>query len=71
MPFPKTTETLRAAGYEFMDERRCSGASCRLVIQMWMTPNKRRIPLDVDAAGNVQPHFATCASLGQFRKKKA
>lgn len=69
MPFPKTTEELRSAGYTFLSKRRCAGAMCQAEIELWQTPQGRRIPLDVKD-DQVTPHFGNCASLSDFRRKK-
>lgn len=68
MPFPKTLDELRAAGYTFINHRKCIGPSCGAQIEMWRTPAGKNIPLDVDAKGNVVAHFPSCPDLNQFRK---
>jgi hypothetical protein len=66
MAFPKTADELTAAGYRFVNGSHCRG--CGKKIQWYETPNKKKIPLDLDT---YEPHFATCLKADEFRKKKA
>lgn len=68
MPFPKTIDEARQAGYVFQDHRRCSGPTCSAVIEFWKTPKGKFMPFDVDDKGNVTPHWATCPDQERFRK---
>ena len=67
MAFPKTLDELRAAGYKFLEHRKCIGNTCNQQIEFWQTPKGKKIPLDVDAKGNVEPHFSSCPDVKQFR----
>ena len=69
MPFPKTIDQLRAAGYRFEEHAPCRG--CHTVIEWWRTPAGKLIPMDVTDGGQVQTHFATCPKASQFRKASA
>lgn len=64
MPFPKTEEELKEAGYEFGNRSHCRG--CGAEIEWWTTPRDKRIPLD---PGTMEAHWATCPNAGDFRKK--
>lgn len=69
MPWPYNTyEKLVAAGYQFLQTRRCVSPACRQLIEMWMTPNAKRIPLN---AGTLDPHHETCKDVKFFRRKPA
>jgi hypothetical protein len=57
---------LTVAGYKFDNRSRFKGATCGAEIEWWWTPNNRLIPLD---AGTMQPHFATCPDVAEFRKR--
>lgn len=65
MPFPKTPDGLREAGYSFNRNARCS--ACNREIQWWWTPAKKLMPLD---HGTLETHWATCPDAAKFRKKK-
>lgn len=64
--FPTTREELVAAGYEFERVTRCTGATCRRLIEFWRTPYGKRMPLD---SPELTPHFATCPDVQEFRRK--
>lgn len=66
MPFPATLDELRAAGYRFQEHSRCRG--CKAVIEWWITPAGKKMPMDVTDGGKVETHFATCPKVAQFRK---
>jgi hypothetical protein len=66
MPFPETIEALAAAGYKFSNDARCRG--CGASVEWWDTPNGKKIPMDVDADGNCEAHWATCPKAKDFRK---
>ncbi len=70
MAFPKLKSELEAASYRYDGSKPCTGHECSAVIEWWVTPQGRRIPLDIDLAGNVNPHFATCVNAKDFRRKK-
>lgn len=63
MSFPKTEEELEAAGYKFLNAARCRG--CNASIEWWETPNGKKMPMNDD----YEPHWATCPSAPDFRKK--
>jgi hypothetical protein len=63
----KTHEELRAAGYVHLATRNCLGRKCHARIEVWRTPFNRTMVLNV---GDLQPHFATCPDLADFRSGK-
>jgi hypothetical protein len=69
MPFPMTLDELRAAGYRFEEHSHCRG--CNAVIEWWITPAGKKMPMDVTDSGKAQSHFATCPKVGDFRKARA
>ena len=72
MPFPKTKEELRAEGYKFVFPRQCRGKTCKTTIYWYDTPAGKRIPLSAVAGkdGLLDPHFATCPDVKDFRKSR-
>lgn len=66
MPFPETVDQLIKAGYKFDRDANCRG--CGNAIEWWITPNNRKMPMDVDELGNVESHFSTCPQAKEFRK---
>jgi hypothetical protein len=66
MAFPKAISELVTNGYKFEGNSNCKG--CGRPIQWWLTPRERKMPLEVDLDGNVEPHFATCPNVQEFRK---
>ena len=69
MPFPQTLDELRAAGYRFEGHAHCRG--CNRVIEWWVTPHGKRMPMDVTDSGKAEAHWATCPKVDQFRKVRA
>lgn len=63
----KTKDELRAAGYVYTNTRKCAGKTCGMQIETWLTPNKATMVLNVS---DLQPHFAVCPDLQQFRYPK-
>jgi hypothetical protein len=68
MPFPQTLDELRFAGYKFDEHSHCRG--CDAVIEWWITPAGKKMPMDVTDSGAVTSHFATCPKAREFRKTK-
>ena len=68
MPFPKTLDALREAGYKFQRHTPCRG--CLAMIEWWLTPNSKYIPMDIDAHGKAEPHWASCPKAAEFRREK-
>lgn len=71
MPFPKTRDGLRAAGYEFDNEAKCRG--CGEDIEWWITPKDKKIPMhQVEENGEsiLVAHFTDCPMADHFRKNK-
>jgi hypothetical protein len=66
MPFPETTTELVNAGYRFDNGANCRG--CGASVEWWITPKGKRMPMDVDADGNCEPHWSTCPNAKEFRK---
>jgi hypothetical protein len=67
MPFPTTIDEMRIAGYHFDNEAACRGCGARL--EWWITPRGKKMPMDVDAEGNCEPHWATCPNAKDFKKQ--
>lgn len=67
MAFPKTLEELKAQGYKFLEHISCRGEHCEAQIEFWETPRGKKMPFDVDAKGNISPHWATCPDAETFR----
>lgn len=77
MPFPKTKKELVDEGYKFVFPRQCRGRTCKVTIYWYDTPAGKRIPLSAVASqpgGSsgllLEPHFATCPDVKDFRKDK-
>lgn len=68
MAFPKTIDELVKAGYKHENVASCRGRTCTARIEWWITPSGKKLPLDVDAKGNVEPHWAHCPDSKDFRK---
>lgn len=64
MPFPETTAELISAGYKFDNGANCRGCGNRVVHHT----RGKKMPFDVDADGNCEPHWATCPNVKDFRK---
>lgn len=64
--FPETIDEMRTAGYIFKNDSTCRGCGAR--IEWWTTPRGKFIPMDVDADGNCEAHWATCPKAKEFRK---
>ena len=67
MPFPKTIDEAREAGYVFVEHKKCSGRTCCATIEFWRTPRGKYMPFDVDEKGNLSPHWAKCPDSDFFR----
>ena len=70
MPFPATLSALEAAGYTYSNQAQCR--ACLRLIEFWVTPLGRRIPIDAMSMGADAPvvsHFATCPAAGDFRRR--
>lgn len=66
MPFPATTEELKQAGYKFDRCAYCRG--CGALIEWWITPHGKRMPMNVSEDGKAEAHWATCPQADRFRK---
>jgi hypothetical protein len=69
MSFPRNKAEMLSQGYTPAGSDRCR--SCAVVIEFWMTPHQRRIPMNVmdgDSAEAVS-HWATCPDPERFRRK--
>jgi hypothetical protein len=71
MPFPQTVKELQKAGYFFESSRRCIGAHCNKTIEIWRTPSRRKMPLEINAQGGVTVHFSTCPDREKFKEAEA
>lgn len=67
MPFPKTLDELKAAGYRFDGHSNCRG--CADIIEWWITPRGKRMPMDVQVDGSVKSHWVTCPKAADFRRE--
>ena len=73
---PKTSNELRAEGYEYSNDAICRG--CQEEIEWWITPTGHRMPMSVKRIGTVktgfqefrESHFATCTEADSFRKSR-
>ena len=70
MPFPKTRDELKAAGYKFEDTATCRGPRCRADIEFWRTPQDKLMPIDFMPNGDspATPHWGTCKDREAFKK---
>ena len=70
MPFPKTLDELKSAGYVFSNHATCRG--CGADIEWWSTPKGSKICMDPMERGSSPAisHFATCPDAGSFRRGK-
>lgn len=68
MAFPKTLDELRSQGYVFIEHAPCRGEHCTVTIEWWKTPKGKRMPMDVDAVGNVKAHWTSCVDAEDFRR---
>lgn len=77
MKFPATSDQLKRAGYEYSNEARCKGPNCGEMIEWWITPNDKKMPLSVRKEGNVlfnsgevrEPHHMSCPDAPSFKGK--
>jgi hypothetical protein len=69
MPFPRTLDELKAAGYRFDNEATCRG--CGDDLEWWISPTGKKIPINPMSAGTslATAHWATCSESDSFRKK--
>jgi hypothetical protein len=69
--WPASPAGLRELGYTQSNRTRCSAPACNREIEWWITPAKRRMPLEHDPqTGLLLPHWATCPEARQFRRAK-
>lgn len=64
--FPSTMEEMVNIGYMFTGTARCN--RCKQQIEWWLTPNKKKMPMDFHSIGPYRSHFATCPNADEFRK---
>lgn len=68
--YPATHDELAAAGYQFRNNKPCTGPTCNTLIYWYLTPNKRAMPMafvaDRDGKATFQPHFADCNDRKRF-----
>lgn len=64
MPFPKTEQELKEAGYRYEGKSYCR--ACGAQMAWYNTPKGKHIPLNAD---NLEPHFALCPKRNEFRKQ--
>jgi hypothetical protein len=67
MPFPKTLDDMKPAGYRFDNDAVCRG--CGDDIEWWITPNGKKIPMNPMQRGvsEAVAHWATCTDAPLFR----
>ena len=68
MPFPKNIDELIKAGYQFDNHANCRG--CAEIIEWWVAPSGKKMPMDVHTDGTVLSHFSTCPKAANFRREK-
>lgn len=70
MSFPKNRAEMLTQGYTPAGRDRCR--SCSVVIEFWITPAKRRIPMNVmpEDSSQAVSHYATCPEPERFRRRK-
>ncbi len=68
MAFPKTKEQLLAQRYKLERQSVCRGPKCGRMIEWWLTPRGKYLPLD---PGTCQPHWTTCPDSESFRKEQS
>jgi hypothetical protein len=83
MAEPLTSDELKAAGYEYVNDGTCRG--CGAAIEWWITPGGKRMPMSVIKAtdrtttineamlkrgtDHRQSHFADCPDAVKFRRR--
>ena len=69
MPFPRTLNELKAAGYVWDNDADCRG--CGDPIMWFRTPSGKKIPMNPMSAGSdsATAHWSTCTEQDQFRKR--
>ena len=67
MPFPRTFDEMKSAGYRFDNHSKCRG--CGEEIEWWLTPTGKKIPMNLMPKGDseARAHFSTCTSVDSFR----
>jgi len=70
MPFPKTMDELKAAGYQFSGHAACKG--CGEDIEWWKTPLGKSLPMNPMDRGSAEAiaHWTTCSEADSFRGKR-
>jgi hypothetical protein len=70
MSFPKNRTEMLAQGYTPAGRDRCR--SCAVTIEFWITPQRKRIPMNVMPTPSSQAvsHYATCPEPERFRRKR-
>lgn len=70
MPFPKTYDELKGAGYVFLNDSTCKG--CGEDIVWYETPTGKKIPMNPMDKGTSEavPHWSTCVEADSFRKPR-
>jgi hypothetical protein len=70
MPFPKTLDEMKAAGYKFDNYATCRG--CGDDLEWWITPTGKKIPMNPMDRGlsDAVAHWSTCSEADSFRKEK-
>jgi hypothetical protein len=66
MPFPKTFDQMKAAGYVFDNYAECR--RCGDAIEWWITPNGKKMPMNPMPSGSTPAisHFTTCSDATEF-----
>ena len=69
MPFAKTLDELKGAGYVFSNYATCKG--CGADIEWWISPKGSKLPMEPMSRGTSEAkvHFASCPESDSFRKK--
>lgn len=69
MGFPDTRASMKAAGYDYIEEKTCP---CGARMELWRTPNGAAMPMDPmsDDQSEAKSHFATCPLASSFRRAR-
>lgn len=65
-----THEKLIAAGYVWQGARHCAGRTCAFTVHWYFTPHGKRMPFNFTPEGKLEPHFAWCPDVKEFKREK-
>jgi hypothetical protein len=67
VPFPKTQDALRTAGYLPDGLSTCR---CGAKIHWYKTPKGKRMPMEIAEDGSAEPHWSSCPNAQDFRRER-